>query len=301
MKRWIALWTVVAVLVGCDSEPALLRQMRIERLISALRGAILESVEAEKSAVLATTDEESQAMARETEKFAADINQLRGELRPLIIADGRKEEIDRLDAFDTAWKELEGVDQRLLALAVANTNLKATRLSAVEGQAALDHLTGILVEMQRTATQPETIRVLAQPGVAAYRVQSLLMVHISSAEDAEMTRLEQQIAALSDEVDRSLAECATAVRSRRVSMATRVERLSTRCRRGAVAVAREHQRDLVRRFDPREAPRNEGLSQRARQTGQRRRVAHQSNPINPWDRGRPARCCSRGSTAPLAP
>jgi hypothetical protein len=205
MKRWIALWTVVAVLVGCDSEPALLRQMRIERLISALRGAILESVEAEKSAVLATTDEESQAMARETEKFAADINQMRGELRPLIVADGRKEEIDRLDAFDTAWKELESVDQRLLALAVANTNLKATRLSAVEGQAALDHLTGILLEMQRTATQPETIRALAQPGVAAYRVQSLLMVHISSAEDAEMTRLEQQIASLSDEVDRSLA------------------------------------------------------------------------------------------------
>jgi hypothetical protein len=205
MKRWVALCAVVAAFLGCDSEPALMRQMRIERLISSLRGALLESVEAEKSAVLATTDEESQALARETQRFTAEINQMRGELRPLIVADARTKEIEKLDAFDAAWKELEGVDQRLLALAVANTNLKATRLSAVEGGAALDRLAGILTDLQRAATQPETIRALSQAGVAAYRVQSLVMVHISTADDAEMTRLEQQTSGLTDTVNRSLA------------------------------------------------------------------------------------------------
>ncbi len=205
MKRCLILCAVVAAFLGCNSEPALVRQMRIERVISAIRDAILEEAEAEKSAVLATTDEESKALAQETEKFAAEINRLRSELRELIEADGRKEEIDRLNAFDAAWKDLEGVDQRLLALAVANTNLKASRLSAVEGAAALDRLAGVLVEMERTASEPDTIRVLSQSGIAAYRVQSLLMVHIPAADDAEMTRLEQQINALSDQVDRGLA------------------------------------------------------------------------------------------------
>ena len=201
----IAVWMVFAVAVGCGGEPALVRQVREEQLINAIRHALLESVEAEKSAVLATTDEESQSLALETQRFATDINRMRGELRPLIVADGRPEEIEKLDAFDSAWAELESVDKRLLALAVANSNLKAVRLSAHEGAAALDRLVDTLTEMQRTTSDPETIRTLSRASVAALRVQSLVMVHIPAADDAEMTRLEQQMHGLSDEVDHSLA------------------------------------------------------------------------------------------------
>lgn len=203
--RSIGLWIVLAAVAGCSAEPALVRQMRKERLINAIRQRLFESVEAEKSAVLATTDEESQALALEVQHSATDINRLRGELRPLIVADGRREEIEKLDAFDATWTDLQGVDQRLLALAVANTNLKAARLSAREGVAALDRFVDALTEMQRAAAEPEMIRTLSRASVAALRGQSLLLVHIPTADEAEMTRLEQRMSTLDEEVDRNLA------------------------------------------------------------------------------------------------
>jgi hypothetical protein len=182
----------------------MVRQMRKERLISAIQQKLLESVEAEKSAVLATTDEESQALALEAQHSAADINQLRREVRPLIVADGRHLEIEKLNAFDVAWAELERVDERLLALAIANTNLKATRLLSREGAAALDRFVDGLTQMQRTITDAEMIRTLSRTAIAALRSESLLFAHIPSADDAEMTRLERQINDLNAEVERSL-------------------------------------------------------------------------------------------------
>lgn len=202
--RWIVLCMALALAGGCSSEPAMMRQVRKERLIGAIQQKLLESVEAEKSAVLATTDEESQALALEARTFGAEINTMRGELRQIIVADGRREEIEKLDAFDVAWAEIERVDERLLALAVANTNLKASRLLSREGTAALDRFVDGLTEMQRMVTDPEMIRTLTRAAVAALRSQSLLFVHIPSADDAEMTRLEQGMHDLSAEVERCL-------------------------------------------------------------------------------------------------
>jgi hypothetical protein len=195
---------IVAVAASCSSEPARVRQMRKVQLIETIREKLLESVEAEKSAVLATTDEESKSLAQQAQQSAATINQLRGELRALIVADGRHVEIEKLDAFDAAWAEVERVDQRLLVLAVANTNLKAERLSATEGAAYLDRLVDTLDEMVRGVAAPETLRALDGASIAALRIQSLALVHIPSADDAEMTRLEERMRALGEEVDRDL-------------------------------------------------------------------------------------------------
>jgi uncharacterized protein YcfL len=201
---WLAWCTALALAVGCSSEPAMLRQMHKERLIDAIREKLLESVEAEKSAVLATTDTESQASALEAKNFETEINTLRAELRRLIVADGQQGEIEKLNAFDVAWAELERVDARLLALAVANTNLKAIRLLSRDGAADLDRFVDRLAEMQRAVTEPELIRTLSRASVAALQSESLLFVHIPSADDAEMTRLEQQMRELNAEVAREL-------------------------------------------------------------------------------------------------
>ena len=203
--RPIVLGLIVAVVASCSSEPAMVHQMRKVRLITAVREALLESVEAEKSAVLATTDEESASMAHEAGQSAATINQLRRELRALVVADGRRVEIEKLDAFDAAWAEFERVDQRLLALAMANTNLKAARLAASQGAADLDRFVDTLTEMARSATASATIRTLSGAVTAALRIQPLALVHIPAADDAEMTRLEERMRALGDEVDRGLA------------------------------------------------------------------------------------------------
>lgn len=200
-RKWIALGLALVAVVGC-AEPV---QMRKHRMINAIRHALLESIEAEKSAVLATTDEESQSLAAETQRFAAEINRILGELHSLIGADARPEETQALDTFDAAWAELENVDRRLLALAVANTNLKASRLSAREGASALDSFVTRLDELEDATADPETIRGLSRASVAALRLHALLLVHIPTAGDAEMTRLEKQMDALDEEVDRNLA------------------------------------------------------------------------------------------------
>jgi hypothetical protein len=183
----------------------MVRQMRKEQLIDAIRQKLLESAEAEKSAVLATTDDESQAAALEAKNYEAEVNKVRGDLRQLIVADGRREEIEKLDAFDAAWTELQRVDERLLALAVANTNLKAARLLSRDGAGALDRFVDGLTELQRTVSDPEMVRTLSRASVAALRSQSLLFAHIPSADDVAMTRLEQQMKDLTAEVERCLS------------------------------------------------------------------------------------------------
>jgi len=217
MKRGtIALVLASLTAVGC-SEPV---QLRKQRLINAIRQTLLESVEAEKSAVLATTDEESQTLVKESQRFTAEIDRMRGELRELIVAGSVAAEVKALDDFDAAWAEFENVDQRLLALAVANTNLKATRLSAEEGTAALERFVDAVTAMQAATADAETIRALSRTSVAALRINSLLLTHIPTAGETEMTRLEQQIEAASGEVDRSLAAASGQLEPKQVAAAT---------------------------------------------------------------------------------
>jgi hypothetical protein len=218
--RSMALAAVVVVAASCSSEPAMVRQVRKERLIDAIRQKLLESVEAEKSAVLFTTDKESQASALEAKNFETEVNRLRAELRQVIVADGRQVEVEKLDAFDVAWAALERVDERLLALAVANTNLKAIGLLSRDGGAALDRFVDGLAQMQRAVTDPELIRTLSRASVAALQSESLLFIHIPSADDAAMTRLEQQMRELSAEVERDLGRARESAGSERERLAS---------------------------------------------------------------------------------
>lgn len=204
-RRILLAVVLLAAVVGCSPEPAFRRQAEEEGLVDAIRATLLSSVEAEKSAVLATTDEESLQMAQESRRLAERIDALVGDLRTHIDADGRPATSERFAAFVARWEELKAVDERLLALAVANTNLKAMRLSAREGLSAVDRLLVALDAMERSSTDPDTIRTLAAASVAALREQSLLLIHIPSADDAEMTRLEKQMSEAAASVDRALA------------------------------------------------------------------------------------------------
>jgi hypothetical protein len=200
---------LIAALHACSSPPAFKLQAEEEGLIDAIEETLLSSVEAEKSAVLATTDEEALQMARESKRLAGTIDGMIGDLRTRVEADGRAAVSEAFAAVVTRWGELKAVDERLLALAVANTNLKAARLSAREGLATLDRFVAVVDGMQRSSNDPDTIRTLSGALVAALRDQSLLLIHIPTAGDADMTRLEQQMAGLATSVDRAL----TTVRS----------------------------------------------------------------------------------------
>lgn len=196
---------LATALLGCGGKPAFRLQAEEEELVEKIRDTLLASVEAEKSAVLATSDEESLQMAQESRRLGVKIDGLVDELRGRVTEDGRPAVQEGLDAFVERWRELKKVDDRLLGLAVANTNLKAARLSARAGLAGIERFVTALAEMERATADPETIRTLSAASVAAFHEQALLAIHIPSADDAEMTRLEQQMASLAASVDRTLA------------------------------------------------------------------------------------------------
>ena len=190
------------------AEPPILAETHKLALVGELRHRILESVEAEKSAVLATTDLESEAFAAESRRSSAEVNRARSQLRALVASGGRPAEVENLAAFDEAWAALEAVDAELLALAVANTNLKAARLANGEGAATLDRAVTAIGDMERASSNPGVLRDLSAAAVSALLVQTVLLRHIPSADDAEMTLLEGRIDELTERVDRILADVA---------------------------------------------------------------------------------------------
>jgi hypothetical protein len=191
---------------SCGKEPALLRQVQKQGLVNNIQQRLLESVEAEKSAVLAITDEESIEFATQSKRSAAAIDELKIRLAALITEDGRREELEKLAAFTAKWDELREIDARLLDLAVANTNLKAARLLAREGSDTLDRLIKSIDAMTLASSDLTVVRSLAMAATAAARIQGLLFIHIPESADVEMTTIEAQIRQLRTTVDAALRE-----------------------------------------------------------------------------------------------
>jgi len=207
----VGVLAVAVAWVGCSGEPALLRQMKMVGLVNNIQHELLESVDAEKSAVLATTDEESKAFADESRESSAKIDELRASLAELIQIDPARDEKEKLDAFDAKWMELKAIDARLLDLAVANTNLKASRLLTREGSATLDRFIAAVDSMAGSTDDIVAVRALATTATSVARIQSLLFVHIPEASDAEMTALETRIRTLGETVDAQLRSGTTAL------------------------------------------------------------------------------------------
>lgn len=204
-RMLLVFWIAFSAIAGCSEEPLFERELHKARLIDDIRHALLQSVESEKSAVLATTDKESEALADQSRGSTKEVNQLLDELRTLITQDAEGPETEKLAAFESTWSALQKIDQRLLVLAVANTNLKAARTMMGEGGAVLDRLIDVLDQLEKATAQPDAIRTISRASVATLRIHSTLLLHIPAAEDAEMTRMEQQIEALSDAVDGNLS------------------------------------------------------------------------------------------------
>jgi hypothetical protein len=207
-RTWGAL-LVLAVATACGRQPALLRQIDKLAIVNTIQRRLLESVDAEKSAVLALTDEESRQFAEQSKRSDAEIEELKARLAAMIEEDGRPDEREKLAAFAAKWTALKDVDERLLELAVANTNLKAARLAARDGSAALDRFITAVDAMTTTSSDAAAVRSLAGAATAVARIQALLFVHIPESSDAEMTSVEARIRALSDTVDAALRGAAT--------------------------------------------------------------------------------------------
>jgi hypothetical protein len=199
---------VALLLVGCAREPALLREKAKLDLVSKIEHGVLASVEAEKSAVLAVTDEESIEYAAQSRGATAEIGKLLASLSERITADARPAELEKLAAFEATWIELQEIDARLLDLAVANSNLKAARLSAKEGSLALDRFIASIDAAATSTSDVAAARSLSAAATSAARIHSLLLAHIPESSDAEMTALEARMRTLAASIEEALRRVA---------------------------------------------------------------------------------------------
>ena len=177
-------------------------------LANGTRLALASASEAEKSAVLAVTDEDSQGYADQARAATTQADRLRLELQRLLKQGGTARELDLFAQFSEFFGEFQRVDSELLALAVRNTNLKANALSFGLAEQSIGEMNTALSNIvARSATWPESRNVaLLALGAqnAALRIQVLLAPHIAEESDKKMDDLEALMNAQAREVQKDL-------------------------------------------------------------------------------------------------
>lgn len=176
--------------------------------LSALRINFLKSIEAEKLAVMAETDEASLAFADESKRSAEAVEADLKELSRLVGLHPAADESKLLQEFEAAWEQVRRIDRVILDLAVQNTNLKAFRLSFGKGREAAERFENALNALTRDATDGRLIRAAADALAAELKILSLHAPHIVTPDDEEMNRIEQVIHAKEEVVQRSLEDLA---------------------------------------------------------------------------------------------
>jgi len=179
-------------------------------VLSRMRADLLRSVEAEKNAVMADTDESSLAFADESRQAAQSMNRDRQELGLLMEKDHSDREAKLLREFDGCVTELKELDQAILDLAVKNTNLKAMKLSFGLGAEVLKRFEEALADLKQakgsSREEDQIARKACKALVAALKIHDLHAPHIASPSDAEMDRIEGEMAQYAGEIRTSLSQ-----------------------------------------------------------------------------------------------
>ena len=132
---------VVALCTGgiaaCTLPPARLTQLvEARRLTSELHVQFTHAADAANRAVMADTNDASNAAAEEARRARQAIEQHAETLRPLLESLGSRDDVRQLDGFTSQFAEYRRLDDEILSLAVENTNVKAQRLSFGPAQEA---------------------------------------------------------------------------------------------------------------------------------------------------------------------
>ncbi len=193
-----------------DEDPAAQVAFKARRvdLVQRMQSDLASASEAEKSAVLAVTDQESEALADQARASSAKVEQESRELGELLKTDATEGEKDLLARFTAAFAEFQRIDKDLLALAVKNTNIKAYALAFGPAATALKEMNAALTHLVTANTdsaEAKTILLLAfDAETSALRIQTLLPPHIAEEDDKKMDELEASMATEDAQVQKSL-------------------------------------------------------------------------------------------------
>jgi hypothetical protein len=178
-------------------------------LVTGMRASLAAASEAEKSALLASSDEDSKVYADAARAATMDVERRRAELSALL-KDSNTEERDLLEQFSKAFADFRRVDDELLTLAVKNSNVKATRLAFGPAATAVREMDGALSRVvEKSAGWPNAAavaRLALGTQSAALRIETLLAPHIAEETDAKMDELEAAMAKEDETVRAALVE-----------------------------------------------------------------------------------------------
>jgi hypothetical protein len=188
----------VLLVLFFGKEPNLSAQLAVKAqrvdLVGRMQADLASASEAEKSAVLATTDQEAQEFADQAHARTADVERERRELMDLLNKDGTQGEKDLLTEFSQRFTEFQRIDSELLSLAVQKTNSKAYALTFGPAAGALDEMSAALsrlVTANAEARDAKKVMSLAFGAeIGALRIQTMLPPHIAEASDPRMDELE---------------------------------------------------------------------------------------------------------------
>jgi hypothetical protein len=184
-----------------DESPARQLELKASRvdLVSRMQVALATSSEAERSAVLATTDEDSLTFAGQARTAAAEVERIRSGLATLLATGDHEQERDLLTRFSEDFARLQRIDEQVLRLAVRNTNVKAYALAygpAADLLGEMEAALSRLVEKHGTSPDARWVLLLAtRARIGALHVQTLLPPHIAEGSKEKMDRLEATMAA----------------------------------------------------------------------------------------------------------
>jgi hypothetical protein len=163
-------------------------------VVARMQLALASESEAEKSAVLAITDKDSQTFADQARAATAAVERDHQEAGALLAASGTQREKDLLAQFTEAFGQLKGLDEEVLALAVKNTNLKAYSLlfgAAATTLAEMDaSLARVIAKHPDSTSAKRVVPMAFGARLGVLRIQALLAPHIAEESDAKMDQME---------------------------------------------------------------------------------------------------------------
>jgi hypothetical protein len=179
-----------------DANPAQQLASKASRvdIVARMQLGLASASEAEKSAVLAITDKDSQTFADESLATTAGVEQDFQEIGALLAAGGTQREKDLLAQFSEAFRTLKGINKEVLALAVKNTNLKAYGLlfgAAASAIADMDSALSRVIAKHADSPDAKRVMLLAFGSrIGVLRIQALLAPHIAEESNETMDRME---------------------------------------------------------------------------------------------------------------
>jgi hypothetical protein len=204
---------LVALLLHFHQESSAAQQVaakaaRID-VVARMQLGLASASEAEKSAVLAITDQESQTFADQARATIAGVERDLQEISTMLLPDGTQRERDLLAQFSGTFRNLKAVDAEVLDLAVKNTNLKAYSLlfgAAASTLAEMDSaLARVIAKHEKSPAANKLLSMAFTVRLGVLRIQAMLAPHIAEESDAKMDQMEAGMRNEETQIRRSLA------------------------------------------------------------------------------------------------